>query len=120
MLKFTLAILAIAGYWQPFSWISLIKHTLYNTYTLLIISLMYSYILMQFMDIVLNAENPDYFTNTIYTMLTMFVACYKIFNLWVNHESLAELILNLLRRRLNSSLVPVEIKIRRKFNKIIQ
>ncbi|XP_071631638.1 odorant receptor 49b-like isoform X2 [Temnothorax longispinosus] len=118
-LKFTLAILAIAGCWRPFSWTSLIKHTLYNAYSLLIISLLYSYTLTQFMNFVLNVNNPDDFTNVVYLMLTLFSSCYKILDLWVNHKSLAELIQNLTEGTFKP-LVPVEIEIRRKFDKVIQ
>ncbi|XP_024894161.1 odorant receptor 94b-like isoform X2 [Temnothorax curvispinosus] len=118
-LKFTLVILAIAGCWRPFSWTSLIKHTLYNAYTLLIISLMYSFTFTQFMDAVLNVDNPDDFTNILYTMVTMFAACYKILNLWVNHERFVELIHNLTEGTFKP-VVSVEIEIRRKFDKMIQ
>lgn len=118
-LKFTLTILTIAGCWRPFSWTSLKKHTLYNAYTLLVISLMYSFTFTQFMDVVLNVDNPDDFTNTLYTMLAIFAACYKILNLWVNHESFAELIQNLTEGTFKP-LVPVEVEIRRKFDKMIQ
>ncbi|XP_024880048.1 odorant receptor 46a-like isoform X2 [Temnothorax curvispinosus] len=118
-LKFTLVILAIAGCWRPFSWTSLIKHTLYNAYTLLIISLMYSFTFTQFMDAVLNVNNPDDFTNILYTMVTMFAACYKILNLWVNHERFVELIHNLTEGTFKP-VVSVEIEIRRKFDKMIQ
>jgi len=119
VLKFTLAILAIAGCWRPFSWTSLIKHMLYNAYTLLVISLMYSFTFTQFMDVVLNVDNPDDFTDIAYTMLTMFAACYKILNMWVNHENFAELVQKLTEGTFKP-LVPVEIEIRHKFDKIIQ
>lgn len=118
-LKFILTILTVAGCWRPFSWTSLIKHTLYNAYTLLVISLMYSFAFTQFMDIVLNVENPDDFTNIVYLMVAIFAACYKIANLWVNHESFAELIQNLTEGTFKP-LGPVEIEIRRKFDKMIE
>ncbi|XP_011705259.1 PREDICTED: odorant receptor Or1-like [Wasmannia auropunctata] len=119
MLKFTLTILTIAGCWRPFSWTPLINHTLYNAYTLLIISLLYSFTFTQFMDAVLNVDNPDDFTNIMYLMLTLFAACYKILNMWVNHESFAKLIQNLTEGTFKP-LVSVEVEIRRKFEKIIQ
>lgn len=119
VLKFTLTILTIAGCWQPFPWTSMIKYILYNTYTLLVISLMYSFTFTQFMDFVLNVNNPDDFTNIVYTMLSLFVACYKILSLWVNHESFVELIQNLTEGTFKP-LVPAEIEIRRKFDKTIQ
>ncbi|XP_011882883.1 PREDICTED: odorant receptor 46a, isoform A-like [Vollenhovia emeryi] len=119
ILKFTLTILAIAGCWRPFSWTSLIKHILYNAYTLLIISLMYSFTFTQFMEVVQNVDNADDFTNILYILLSLFAACYKILNLWVNHESFVKLIQNLTEGTFKP-LVSVEIKIRRKFDKIIK
>lgn len=119
ILKFNLLLLSIAGCWRPFSWTSLIKHILYNAYTLLVISFMCSFVVMQFMDIILNVNNPDDFTNIVYTLLSMFASCYKVLNLWVNHESFVELIQNLTEGTFKP-LVPVEMEIRRKFDKIIQ
>ncbi|XP_072754208.1 uncharacterized protein [Anoplolepis gracilipes] len=119
VMKFTLAILTIAGCWRPFSWTSLIKHALYNAYTLLIISFLYSFTFTQFMDLILNVTNPDDFASTLYTMSAMCVACYKMFCLWVNHESLAILIQDL-TAGLFKPFVPAEIEIRRKFDKMIQ
>jgi len=118
-LKFTLAILTIAGCWRPFSSTLLIKHTLYDAYTLLVISIMYSFTFSQFMDVILNVDNPNDFTNTLYAMLTMFAADYKILDLFVNHESFAELIQNLTEKTFKP-LILVEIEIQRKFNMIIQ
>ncbi|XP_011050409.1 PREDICTED: odorant receptor 49b-like [Acromyrmex echinatior] len=80
---------------------------------------MYSFTFSQFMDVVLNVDNPDDFTNTLYTMLTMFAADYKIFDLFVNHESFAKLIQNLTEGTFKPLLL-VEIEIQRKFDKIIQ
>ncbi|XP_025265983.1 odorant receptor Or1-like [Camponotus floridanus] len=119
VMKFTLTILAIAGCWRPFSWTSLIKHALYNAYTLLIISFLYSFTFTQFMDLILNVDNPDDFTSTLFTMLTMCVSCYKIFSMWMNHENIATLI-QALTMGLFKPVVPVEIEIQRKFDKMIQ
>ncbi|XP_012060024.1 PREDICTED: putative odorant receptor 85d [Atta cephalotes] len=80
---------------------------------------MYSFTFSQFMDVILNVDNPDDFTNTLYTMLTMFAANYKILNLFVNHESFAKLIQNLTEGTFKPLLL-VEIEIQRKFDKIIQ
>lgn len=118
-MKFTLTILAIAGCWRPFSWTSLIKHALYNAYALLIISFLYSFTFTQFMDLILNANNPDDFTSTLFTMLTMCVSCYKILSMWVNHENVATLI-QALTVGLFKPMVPAEIEIQRKFDKMIQ
>jgi len=80
---------------------------------------MYSFTFSQFMDVILNVDNPDDFTNTLYTMLTMCAANYKILNLFVNHESFAKLIQNLTEGTFKPLLL-VEIEIQRKFDKIIQ
>jgi len=118
-MRFILMILSIAGCWRPYSWTSLIKHTLYNIYTLFVISVMYTFTFMQFMEIVLNVNNPEDFTEILYTMLTMFVSCYKILHLWINHEEFATLVQNL-NKGLFKPLVPAEIEIRQKFDKLIE
>lgn len=80
---------------------------------------MYSFTFTQFMEVVLNVNNPDDFTDVLYLMLSLFAACYKILNLWVNHESFVELIQDLTEGTFKP-LVPIEIEIRRKFDKIIR
>lgn len=62
------------------------------------------------MDVVLNVNNPDDFTNIVYMMLTMFASCYKILNMWMNHESFVELIQNFTEGTFKP-LVSVEIEI---------
>ncbi|XP_025163626.1 odorant receptor 46a-like [Harpegnathos saltator] len=119
VMRFTLSILALAGCWRPFSWTSLVKHVLYNIYTLLVISVLYSFTFSQFMEIVLNVSNPNDFTNILYTMMAMIVACCKVLSMWMNHESFVVLI-----RKLNEGtfrpLVPAEREIRRKCDETIR
>lgn len=119
VLKLTITILTIAGCWQPFMLTSLIKRTLYNAYTLLLISIMYTFACTQFMDIVLNVDNPEDLTSTLYSMLIVFVSCYKIVNFWMDHDSVAALIRNL-TEGLFKPLVPEEMVIQRRFDKMIQ
>lgn len=119
ILKFTLTISSIAGCWRPYSWTSLIKQTLYNAYTLLVICVIYTFTFTQFMEIVLNVNNPDDLTEILYTLSAMSISCYKILNLWINHEDFAALIQNL-NKGLFKPLVPAEIEIRRKFDKLIE
>lgn len=71
------------------------------------------------MDLILNVDNPDDFTSTLYTMLTMCVSCYKIFSMWMNHENV-ETLIQALTMGLFKPVVPAEIEIQRKFDKMIQ
>ncbi|KAL0116261.1 hypothetical protein PUN28_011238 [Cardiocondyla obscurior] len=118
-LKFTFALLAVGGCWRPSTWTSPIKHKLYNAYALLIISLMYSFTITQFMEAVLNISSPDDLTDVFYTMVALFSACWKVLNMWVNHESFADLIQGLTKGTFKP-LLSIEIEIQRKFDKTIQ
>lgn len=79
----------------------------------------YSFTFSQFMEIVLNVDNPNNFTNILYTMMAMVIVCCKVIITLVNHENFAFLIHKLTEGTFRP-LVPAEREIRRKFDKMIR
>ncbi|XP_011704295.1 PREDICTED: odorant receptor 46a, isoform A-like [Wasmannia auropunctata] len=119
VLKFTLIICTIAGFWQPPPWTSLFKHIIYKTYAMFLILSLYIFSISQFMDIVLNVDNSDELTDSLYMMLTVFVAGYKQICLWVDHKNVT-IIINALDKKPFGPCESHEIIIRQKFDKMVQ
>ncbi|KAL6422681.1 hypothetical protein ACFW04_010725 [Cataglyphis niger] len=119
LLKITLVFLTFAGCWRPMSWTSLYKYRLYNVYTIILILLLYTFAISQFMDIVLNGSNPEEFTSVLYIMMTVCVASFKITNIFMNRRNVVEII-NTLTDKPFKPMVTGEIKIRQNFDKMIQ
>lgn len=119
LLKHTLVLMTVAGCWQPLSWISSYKHKLYNVYTLLVIFILYTFAISQLMAIVLNAGNPEEFTNILYMMMTVCISIFKISSMWMNRRNLANII-NTLTDKPFKPMIAGEIKIRQNFDKMIR
>ncbi|XP_012528081.1 odorant receptor Or1 [Monomorium pharaonis] len=119
VMQFSLKILTVAGCRPPTSWSSLCKRTVYNVYTILMCSLLFSFMFPQVMDIILNVNNADDFTNTFYIMLAMIIGCCKILGLLLNRKNI-EMLIKVLIEKPFKPLEPDEIKIREKYNKIIR
>ncbi|XP_025074597.1 odorant receptor 46a-like [Pogonomyrmex barbatus] len=119
ILKLTRTIVIITGCFRPLSWTSLFKRTIYNIYRLYVISMLYTSSMSQFMDIILNVDNPDDFTDNLNMMLTMSASCYKMFIVWLNYENIVALI-NCLIEEPFKPLDLSEMKIRRQYDKIIR
>lgn len=71
------------------------------------------------MDIVLNVDNPDDFTDALYMMLNVFVSGYKLFIMWINYEDIITIIKSLDEEPFKP-LDSGEMKIRRKFDELIR
>lgn len=78
-----------------------------------------SFVLPQFLDIVLNVDSPDEFTDTFYVMLAMVLGTGKMFSLLLNRKNI-KMLTNALAETPFRPLEPDEIKIRHKFDNIIQ
>lgn len=92
---------------------------MYRVYTVLVILLVNSFTLSQFMDIILIVDNPDDLSDNFCIMLPMFISCYKMLSLLVNHKSIVKLTDILTREPCRPS-KPYEIEIHYKFDKGIQ
>ncbi|XP_025074600.1 uncharacterized protein LOC112552786 [Pogonomyrmex barbatus] len=119
VMQFPFKVLTVAGCWPPISWSSLCKRTVYNAYTVFVCLLLLTFMLPQFMDIVLIVDNPDDFTETFYVMLAMVIACCKMFSLLLNRKNI-EIFTDTLVEKPFKPLEPDEIEIRQKYNNIIQ
>ncbi|XP_011705963.1 PREDICTED: odorant receptor 94a-like [Wasmannia auropunctata] len=119
VLEFTLKILTIVGCWPPNSWTSLCKRTVYNAYTAFVILLLFTFMLSQLMDVILNVDNTDDFTDTFYIMLAIFISCCKMVGLLINRKNIG-LLTNILTEKPFIPLEADEIEIRHKFDRTIQ
>jgi len=118
-MQFPLKVLMVAGCWPPISWSSLCMRTIYNVYTILVTLLLLTFVLLQIMDIILNVNNADDFTETFYVMLATAIACCKMLGLLLNRKNIEKLT-NALIEKPFRPLEPDEIKVRQKFDGMIQ
>ncbi|CAL1676368.1 unnamed protein product [Lasius platythorax] len=73
----------------------------------------------QFMNIVLNVENSDEFTDSLYMMLTVFVAGYKQVYMWIDRKKVMVLI-NVLTEKPFAICEIREAMIQQKFEKMVE
>lgn len=118
-LKFTLTLCTISGCWQPLSWTSPSKHIMYNGYRFLLICLISAFTISQFMNIILNINNSDEISDSIYMTLTVFIATYKLIIMWKNDKNVIAII-NALAEKPFSPLESQEVIIRQKYEKMIK
>ncbi|KAH0947022.1 OrE29 [Eciton burchellii] len=119
VLKFTLAICGFAGCWQPFLWTSLFKNVIYKAYATFLTSSLYIFLISQIMYIVLNVNNSNEFTDTLYIMLTILVAGYKQVYMWVDRKNFV-IMINVLTEKPFAPRESHELMIQRKFENAIQ
>lgn len=119
VLEFTLKLLMVMGCLPPNPWTSLYKRIMYNAYTTFIILLPFTLMLSQLMYVVLNVDNTDDFTDTLYIMLSMIISCCKVISLLMNRKNI-EILTNILIQKPFIPLEIDEIEIRHKFDKTIQ
>ncbi|XP_071572213.1 odorant receptor 46a-like [Temnothorax nylanderi] len=119
VLEFTLLVCSFTGCWQPNSWTSLFKHIIYKTYAMFLVSALYIFSFSQFMNIMLNVENSDEFTDSLYMMLTVFVAGYKQVYMWIDRKNIM-MIINLFYEKPFAACDTRELMIQQKFEKIVK
>jgi len=71
------------------------------------------------MNIILNVENSDEFTDSLYMMLTVFIAGYKQVFMWTDRKSIM-VIFNVLNQKPFAACETHEVMIQEKYEKIIQ
>jgi len=119
VLKLTFLIVIFVGCFRPLSWTSPFKRTIYSIYRIFIITLLYTFAFFQIMYIILNAENPDDFTDTLHMMLNVSVSGYKLLIMWINYNDV-KIIINKLNEEPFKPLDEGELEIREKFDQIIR
>ncbi|KAG5336422.1 OR94B protein, partial [Acromyrmex charruanus] len=118
-LKLTFLIVVFVGCFRPLSWTSLFMRVIYNLYRLFIVTILYIFAFLQFMDIMINVDNPDDFTNILYMALNVSVSGFKLLIMWLNYNNVTTLI-TILNKEPFKPLDLSELKIRQKFDKIIR
>lgn len=119
VLQVPLKFLTAAGCRPPVSWSSLCKQIVYNVYSIFVTLLLFTFLLPQFLDLILNVKSPDDFTDTLYSMLLLVIACGKMLSLLMNRKNI-EMLTNALIEKPFEPLESDEIEIRQKFDNIIQ
>ncbi|KAL0116289.1 hypothetical protein PUN28_011247 [Cardiocondyla obscurior] len=119
VLDFTFKILTGCGCWTPNSWTSPCKRLLYRAYTIFIFVLISTFTLSQFIDLILIVDNADDFTDNFYMLLAMIVSCSKMSCLLINRNNII-LLTDILQEMPCKPVEPDEVKIRKKFDKIIE
>lgn len=87
LMRMVYRLFVICGYWRP-SGSTALKKFAYTVYYLYVFSVMYIVTFCQFMDIVLNVETQDQFSEAFYLLVTMLVACYKMYTMWNSREKI--------------------------------
>lgn len=109
----------IVGCWPPSSWTSAYKRAMYHAYTAFIIVVLYTFTVAQLLDIILNVDNPDDFSENLYIMLGMVISCCKMTGLRINQKNI-KILTNILEEKPFVPLEADEIQIRHKFEQTIQ
>ncbi|CAD1475178.1 unnamed protein product [Heterotrigona itama] len=110
-------LLSICGCLPPSSWTSSFAKSLYNVYTSFVWLLILSLVSAQILDIIINVENQDQFSDNFYVTLVVFVCSCKLSIMLMHRRS----ILSLIDRLENEPFATTndeEVKIRSKFNKM--
>ncbi|XP_046144648.1 odorant receptor 94b-like isoform X1 [Osmia bicornis bicornis] len=89
VMRWTFRLLTMCGCWRPPSWTSPIKKRLYNIYTAFVFTLINTSMILQIMDLVLIVENQDELSENIFLMLTMLVACHKMYSMLMSRKNIA-------------------------------
>ncbi|XP_076229128.1 uncharacterized protein LOC116424882 [Nomia melanderi] len=118
-LRRTFSLLTYLGCLSPPSWTSVSKRILYRAHSLLIAILLLSLVLSSLLDIVLEVENQNDFSDNFYLTTAMMVGNYKMFNFHTKREAIMVLINNM-RKRPFSAEDQAEKNIMTKYRKMIE
>ncbi|KAF3430255.1 hypothetical protein E2986_11566 [Frieseomelitta varia] len=110
-------LLSICGCLPPSSWTSSFTKSLYNIYTSFVWLLILSLASAQILDIIINVENQDQFSDNFYITLVVFVSGCKLSIMLKHRRSILSLI-DSLENEPFSTTNDEEMKIRSKFNKM--
>ncbi|KAK9309037.1 hypothetical protein QLX08_001217 [Tetragonisca angustula] len=110
-------LLSICGCLPPSSWTSTFTKSLYNIYTSFVWLLILSLASAQILDIIINVENQDQFSDNFYITLVVFVSGCKLSIMLKHRRSILSLI-DSLENEPFSTTNDDEVKIRSKFNKM--
>lgn len=84
-------ILTICGCWTPASCRRLHAKTLYTLYTTLVLLLLYTFCVSQFLNVILNVRTADELSDSFYMFIASVLACCKIVVLLINCKAIRTL-----------------------------
>ncbi|XP_067207948.1 odorant receptor 94a-like [Linepithema humile] len=119
ILQLTFKLLTIFGCWRPNSWSSLHKRIVYHIYSIIMILLLNTFLLSQFMDLIMTVENADDFSDNFFVLLAILISCCKLFSMLANRKNIIKFT-NILTEKPCKPLKSNEIKILSKFDKHIE
>lgn len=91
--EYSIKVLTFAGVYRPLTWSSLLKRNLYNSFTLIIIILFYSFDISMFTYITLHSLNDiDDFTESLCWFLAAAVSCMKMTNFLLRGRDIVKLV----------------------------
>ncbi|XP_076756100.1 odorant receptor 94b-like [Xylocopa sonorina] len=117
-LRYSCIFLSLCGCWLPPSWTSPTKKLLYNLFTLIPWSILHTHVVAQILDIIINVENQDEFSDNIYMTPTVLISGCKMTSLVIHRKEILSLI-NDLEKNPFLTVTKEEVRIQRRFNKII-
>ncbi|KAH0947009.1 OrE15CTE, partial [Eciton burchellii] len=118
ILELTFKILMISGFWRPQSWSSFNLRVIYSAYTIFVFTLMHTFLMFQFFDIIWNVNNVADFIENFYMILFSFLSCTKMLNILAHRNNIL-MLTNILIEKPHKPLGIDEEKIQCKFDKLI-
>ncbi|XP_020291796.1 odorant receptor 46a-like [Pseudomyrmex gracilis] len=116
-LKFTLTLCAIAGCVQPLSWTSSKKQRIYAVHRLLLISVIFTLMTSQLINIILNIDKSNEYSDTMYMTLAVLIGNYKLISMWITAKNIRSVI-DIFAEKLFRSLESYETIIQQKYTKL--
>lgn len=116
-LKFTLTLCAIAGCVQPLSWTSSKKQRIYTVHRLLLISVIFTLMTSQLINIILNIDKSNEYSDTMYMTLAVLIGNYKLISMWITAKNIRSVI-DIFAEKLFRSLESYETIIQQKYTKL--
>ncbi|CAL7950597.1 unnamed protein product [Xylocopa violacea] len=118
-LRYSCIFLSLCGCWLPPSWTSSVKNLLYNLFTLTMWMILHTHVVAQILDIIINVENQDEFSENIYITPTILVSGCKMTSLVIHRKGILSLIKDLQTKPF-LTVTKQEVRIQRRFNRIIE
>ncbi|XP_076544269.1 uncharacterized protein LOC117603438 [Osmia lignaria lignaria] len=90
-------ILKICGCWRPSKCYNRPRQIIYVFYTFFVCTLLYSFCISQFLNVILNVRTADDLSEGLYMFIASILACCKIVTLLINHKSIKILVRKLVK-----------------------
>lgn len=118
-LRWTYTLFTLTGLIPPSTWKYLWKRVLYNVYTIVVLLLLFSFETSLILDLVINVDNQDDFSENLYVTLVLFSSCCKAIVLLIYRGNI-ETLMGVLLEKPFAPVNNEEIEIRTKFEERIE